>query len=398
MAVLDSVLNLFSFSKSAYTTLTPGSSQIHPLASKFNVASEDIKAKIVETSQNSKENAHRIIKEAKAGVSFENGESRMLPETEVDGWYIEESSASQESFVVVKLGQKSLISGFGIDTSYLVNGFNSTVTILAATREGPTAESASFQNDWVELVAGHQLQSDDKQFLKLNRFTDTPFTHLKLIIAPHGAIARFKVFGDFVVPPYETLNHDNLDLASVFSGSIVVDCSNGKFSSPNNLLLAGRGQVMGDGWETARSRVPGNVEFATIKLGHPGRIETLEIDTNQYKGNFPPKVRVLGTNSKNNSPNLDTDQWDEVLHLSSCVAHKNHVFKSDITDRVYTHLRLQLYPDGGVKRFRAFGVAEKPQVSQEPTSHKSTGAVRHPKTVRGTPYPKLSTTKVPAGH
>lgn len=46
-----------------------------------------------------------------------------------------------------------------------------------------------------------------------------------------------------------------------------------------------------DGWETRRKRIPGH-DWCIIKLGIPGLIKGLDIDTAYFTGNFPPKASI----------------------------------------------------------------------------------------------------------
>jgi allantoicase len=74
----------------------------------------------------------------------------------------------------------------------------------------------------------------------------------------------------------------------------VISVSDNYFSSQDNALMPNRGINMGDGWETRRSRLPGNKEWILIKLARAGIVNKIEVDTNHFKGNFPESVRMEG--------------------------------------------------------------------------------------------------------
>ena len=76
-----------------------------------------------------------------------------------------------------------------------------------------------------------------------------------------------------------------IDLAAVENGGVPLACSDMFFSSMNNLVMPGRSANMGDGWETKRRRGPGH-DWIILKLGLPGAIEKIEVDTNHFKGNY----------------------------------------------------------------------------------------------------------------
>ena len=61
----------------------------------------------------------------------------------------------------------------------------------------------------------------------------------------------------------------------------------------NNLLLPGRAENMGGGWETRRKRAPGH-DWILIRLGARGTINTIEVDTNHFKGNYPDRCSLEG--------------------------------------------------------------------------------------------------------
>jgi len=115
---------------------------------------------------------------------------------------------------------------------------------------------------------------------------------------------------------------------------------------------------MGDGWETARRRVPGN-EWIIVKLGVPGVIERVEVDTAHFKGNYPGGCSLQAASM----PNLGKDAivtqamfWDEVLAYEPLTADAIHPFQV-ASDAPVTHVKLNTYPDGGISRLRIFGKA-----------------------------------------
>ncbi len=77
-----------------------------------------------------------------------------------------------------------------------------------------------------------------------------------------------------------------IDLAAVEHGGWVIVSSDMFFGSRNNLILPGRSTGMHDGWETRRRRGPGH-DWCIVRLGAPGTIRRVEVDTSHFKGNFP---------------------------------------------------------------------------------------------------------------
>src|SRR5207247_6545239 len=100
-----------------------------------------------------------------------------------------------------------------------------------------------------------------------------------------------------------------IDLVAATLGGVPLMASDQFFSEPLNLLLPGRPANMGDGWETRRRRGPG-FDWVVLKLGHRGVIETAEVDTTHFKGNYPESCRLEGAES----PAVpDATQWRELL-------------------------------------------------------------------------------------
>lgn len=118
---------------------------------------------------------------------------------------------------------------------------------------------------------------------------------------------------------------------------------------------------MGDGWETRRRREPG-YDWVIIKLGRPGVISEIEIDTAHFKGNFPHQISInavmlVNDCDKNLAPR--SLYWAELLPPQNLEMDKQHYFSKEICDiGVISHARINIHPDGGVSRMRMLGIAE----------------------------------------
>ena len=110
---------------------------------------------------------------------------------------------------------------------------------------------------------------------------------------------------------------------------------------------------MGDGWETARSRGKDHVDWAIIRLGAPAFIQSFVIDTAHFRGNFPQKSKVDAIGWKGEGePGPDAEGWVQVLEPIKCGPDKEHEAPSAVQDKRFTHVKLTIIPDGGVKRLR----------------------------------------------
>jgi len=161
----------------------------------------------------------------------------------------------------------------------------------------------------------------------------------------------------------------SVNLASRLLGASVLAASDESFGEKENLIVDAparfapgkfghKGEIV-DGWETRRRGGTGQ-DWAVIRLGAPGVIDQVDIDTSFFTGNFPPVCRLQGcgvegypaTEKLRHDPSL----WQDILGPTALHGDTHNIF--DIEDRTrFTHLRLWIEPDGGVARLRAYGTA-----------------------------------------
>jgi allantoicase len=174
------------------------------------------------------------------------------------------------------------------------------------------------------------------------------------------------------LPPYATRH---VNLASADFGAQVVSASDEFFASADRMLqssepifIVGKFDDHGkwmDGWETRRRR-NGGYDWAIIKLGLPGSIKAVDIDTSHFTGNFPPAASLQACHT-NNDPDSDT-QWTDLIPITSLKGDSHHFLELSGDDRSWTHLRLNIYPDGGVARLRVYGQPACNWDAQDPES------------------------------
>jgi allantoicase len=114
---------------------------------------------------------------------------------------------------------------------------------------------------------------------------------------------------------------------------------------------------MSDGWETRRRRGPGH-DWVVIKLGLPGNIRRAEVDTAHFKGNFPESCSLEACHmgqKENQDAGLESAVWKELLPRALLRANRRHFFSQLQEIGAVSHLRFNIYPDGGVSRLRIFG-------------------------------------------
>jgi len=155
-----------------------------------------------------------------------------------------------------------------------------------------------------------------------------------------------------------------LDLASERVGGQVIAANDDFFAPKENLIKVAkpmwiedrytdRGKWM-DGWESRRRRTPGH-DWCVMKLGLAGIISKLIVDTSYFRGNYPESCSIdAGALERGEDPLASDIVWNEILPPSSLKGDSQNCFALADPFR-YTHLRLNIYPDGGVARLRAYG-------------------------------------------
>jgi len=155
-----------------------------------------------------------------------------------------------------------------------------------------------------------------------------------------------------------------VDLAVARNGGAVEEASDDFFAPKERLILleepvskpglyTENGKWM-DGWESRRRRIPGN-DWCIVRLGLPGRIQGVDIDTRHFVGNHPPEASLDATHTR--SGEQDNPEWTPILARVPLKPDSHNFF--DVTGSpACTHVRLNIFPDGGVARLRVFGDVE----------------------------------------
>lgn len=268
----------------------------------------------------------------------------------MDGWESRRKRTPGHDYCVIRLGVPGVIHGFDIDTSHFTGNFPPAASVDACVSDDDIPEESA----WRSLLSQTGLAGDSHQFVSID--SGDAVTHLRLNIFPDGGIARLRIYGE-VTPDWSTVDEDDvIDLFALKNGGRAITCNDEHFGSMHNLNLSGRGVNMGDGWETARRRRPGN-DWVIVALGHPGTIEEVEIDTAHFKGNYPDRVKLCATFLEDHhdlrSASID---WPELLPESKLQMDWQHRFADTLNDvGVVSHVRMNIYPDGGISRLRLFG-------------------------------------------
>ena len=238
------------------------------------------------------------------------------------------------------------LRGVDIDTSFFTGNYPPEASIDVCTSGADVPEDG-----WVEVIPRSELRGNAHHCLDVR--DDAVRTHVRLHIYPDGGVARLRIFGE--IRADFTHVDGFVDLAAVEHGGRAIACSDEHYGSMQNLLAPGRGINMGDGWETARRRGPGN-DWVIIALGQPGTIERAEIDTAHFKGNYPDRVSLeAGCFDSDEDAVGDHADWRVLLPESRLKMDQQHYFEGLEPVGTVSHVRVSIYPDGGISRVRLFG-------------------------------------------
>jgi len=323
----------------------------------------------------------------------------------MDGWETRRKRIPGHDWCIIKLGLPGRVCGVELDTSFFTGNYAPRASIQAAwldeppalePRQGGAGRAASTaelgaaarlgSEQWVTIVPMSSLGAGYKDSCH-SYFTvkeQGPFTHIRLNIFPDGGVARLRAYG-MCAPAIPDSEYSLVDLVSASMGGVCIGYSDAHYGHPRNMIKTGRGKDMGDGWETARRldrppvlradtggilQVPGS-EWAAFRLGMPGFVRAVEVDTNHFKGNYPDSVVIEAANIRDTEDeeavkNIllgenSEDKWKVLLPACKLSAHKQHYFPMEMlatTDRV-THIRVRMFPDGGISRIGILGRYDK---------------------------------------
>jgi len=156
-----------------------------------------------------------------------------------------------------------------------------------------------------------------------------------------------------------------IDLAQPRLGSKVIFKTDDFFASAKRIIdplppvfkdgLFDRNGKWMDGWESRRKRTAGH-DYLIIKLGKPGTISKVDVDTSHFNGNQPSMISLEACYSKSNS--IKNFKWKPLVNKKNTKANCHHLFNT-ISKSIITHVKFNIFPDGGVARLRLYGSISK---------------------------------------
>src|SRR3954471_3222239 len=261
---------------------------------------------------------------------------------EYDGWETRRRRSPGHDWAIVRLGLPGIVAGVVVDTAFFTGNYPPRAAVEGAAVEGHLTVGELEKADWQPLLPLSDLAGDTANAFAVE--SDRRFTHVRLAIHPDGGVARLRVHGT-VVPDPRLVDAGPFDLAALENGGRVTGVSNAHYGSPHQLLGRGVARSMGEGWENARRRGPGN-DWVDVDLACEGVVGLAELDTSYFLGNAPGSASLTGR----------TADGEEVVLLprTRLQPDTRHRFVLDGAAGV-RNVRLDVFPDGGLARRRLWG-------------------------------------------
>jgi allantoicase len=275
----------------------------------------------------------------------------------MDGWETRRRRSPGHDWCLIRLGVPAEIRGVVVDTSFFTGNYPEHCSLdaceLPASADAVALAEAG-GTPWRALLPKSALQGGIRNLFPI---TDTGrVTHLRFNIFPDGGVARLRVHGEPRPDPALLTAGTEVDLASMQLGGYVVVCSDMYFGHRQNLILPGFSTHMGDGWETRRRRGPGH-DWTIVRLARRGAVQRVELDTDHFKGNAPGSCMLESCDAEGAGAEALMDparRWTPLVPETPLQPDTRHRFPVAVPAPA-THVRLNIYPDGGVARLRLFG-------------------------------------------
>lgn len=283
----------------------------------------------------------------------------------MDGWETRRRRTPGHDWCMIRLGLPGIIHSLVVDTAFFRGNYPSHCWMDGCGLP-PGADPSAADVVWQPVFERTELSGDTKNSFAVPSPQDRErrVTHVRFNIFPDGGVARLRVMGEALPDWTRILATDaEIDLAAVVHGGYIVDASDRFFGEPRHMLMPYAAANMGDGWETKRRRGPGH-DWAVVHVGVPGVITRVDLDTAHFKGNYPDSASLEAAVIPEEPGGVSADvatrtvaAWKVVLPDTKLQADHLHRFESELAPGVHaSHVRLSIYPDGGVSRLRVFGI------------------------------------------
>ena len=270
----------------------------------------------------------------------------------MDGWETRRRRGKGFDYLIVKLGKPGKIFSVDIDTTYFFGNHPTHASLQACcSNKRPNNKSK-----WITILKKKKIKANKNHLFSIKN--KSIFSHIRLNIFPDGGVARLRIYGSIATEKIK-FGKKIINLTSILNGSSIISCNNEHFGKAENILSPGKGKNMGDGWETRRSRGK-NYDWIILKCARPGKINKIEIDTHHFKGNYPDMCSIQGAFLQKKISNRliisKSKKWKLLLNKVKLQANRKHSFKNKLMSKnKLNFIKINIFPDGGISRFRAFG-------------------------------------------
>jgi allantoicase len=288
----------------------------------------------------------------------------------MDGWESRRKRRPGHDYCIVELGQRGTVLAVDIDTNHFLGNHPPFASLDGLLAPRGSSDAALAGQRWRELLPQSALRPGSQNLFVTNAPAGAePVSHVRLNIFPDGGVARLRVYGrvhpdwsecsldEATASELAAVAPDAVDLAALANGGTALACSDAFFAPMHHLLLPGRAVNQAGGWETRRKRAPGH-DWIIVRLAARGRPRLIEIDTNHFKGNYPDRCAIDCIDAPDGTRVTEliaSEGWARYLEPVAVSAHQRHFFRELRSDAPATHVRLCIYPDGGVSRLRVWG-------------------------------------------
>ncbi|WP_067143574.1 hypothetical protein [Microtetraspora malaysiensis] len=271
----------------------------------------------------------------------------------VDGWETRRHGPGHD-WALIRLATPGVVDRVIVDTGNFINNAPVRISVSAAYFDGhPRQARLRAHEDWDTLVEDSACRGNTQNEYVTG--SSRVYTHLRLNIHPDGGVARVRAMGSVLPDPRLMPTRGNV--ADVLMGCVVLDSSGG-FGSPMNLVLPGTSHGIHDGWETRR-RGDTDDDWVTFRLLDEIRLTAVGVHTTHFMGNAAEAVAFEYACVADEAP-AATALWTTLVPRKELVPDAVHRYVLD-TPADATHLRLRIFPDGGVSRVEAYGEWAAPQ-------------------------------------
>lgn len=327
----------------------------------LDLAAEGMGGQVLATNDEFFAEAHNLVKPGRGIFDADRYTERGKW---MDGWESRRKRGPGHDWCVLKLGVPGIIRGVDIDTNHFLGNHAPYASLEGASIAG---DGSLEDAQWVPIMAQSALRAGSQNLFALQG--EAVYTHVRLNIFPDGGVARLRLFGDVRTRWSDGADDEDseivsrrgsgeVDLIAARHGGLALACSDMFFSSMNNLILPNVAAHMGEGWETRRRRGPG-FDWVLIRLASPGILRWVELSTHHYKGNYPDRCTLEGIHAPKQPITeliANTSDWQPLLPTQKLAADTRHFYEHELAQPgPVSHVRLNIFPDGGISRFRAYG-------------------------------------------